>query len=629
MLNSMRTAAGSWVAKLFFVVLVVSFAGWGISGRIEGGFGSNSVLKVGDTSVSMNEYRLAYDRQVSVLSQQYGQRLTRQQSTALGVDQRVLSQLVADAVLDEQARRLGLGISTTRIADLTRQDPAFHGANGQFDRNQFDYVLRQVGMKPEEYMRNREQTAVRQQIVEATTDGMKVPNTFLKAVALYRGEDRTVEYITMPQSLVEPIEDPSPSTLQAWFDKNKKNYAAPEYRKIAYVRLEPQDIADPSAINDEQVKKDYDAHIKNYTTPEKRTIEQIVFKDDAAAKAGLASIEGGATFDDVAKSQSKTEADTKLGTLAKSEIPDQKIADAAFSLKVNEISPVVEGSFGPVLLRVTSITPEVVKPLSEVSDEIRKALALNEANRDLLDVHDAWEDARAGGATMQEAADKLKLKVVTVDAIDRNGEAPDGKVIKGLPESEQLIKDAFESEKGIENDPITTKDEGFIYYEVQDVKPAHDRTLDEVRSKVVADWKAQEAASRLGAKATEMEKKAKAGTSLDDIANELKLEKETKRGVKRGSNDPDLGQDGVAAVFGVGQGGIGLFSGPDDKSQVLFKVTEVFEPAGAGADSIDEQNQKMLAEGMTNDLLDELVNKLQAEYGVTVDHSAIERAMAY
>jgi peptidyl-prolyl cis-trans isomerase D len=126
-----------------------------------------------------------------------------------------------------------------------------------------------------------------------------------------------------------------------------------------------------------------------------------------------------------------------------------------------------------------------------------------------------------------------------------------------------------------------------------------------------------------------MEKKAKAGTSLDDIAGELKLEKETKRGVKRGSTDADFGENGVAAVFGVGQGGVGLFSGPDDKSQVLFKVTEVFEPAGAGPDSVDEQGQKMFGLAMANDILDELVNKLQTEYHVTVDHAAVERAMAY
>ena len=60
----------------------------------------------------------------------------------------------------------------------------------------------------------------------------------------------------------------------------------------------------------------------------------------------------------------------------------------------------VRGPFGPVLLRVTAIKPELVKPLSEVGGDIRKHLALSEANRILLDVHDnSYEDARAGGAT--------------------------------------------------------------------------------------------------------------------------------------------------------------------------------------------------------------------------------------
>ena len=47
------------------------------------------------------------------MSQQFGQRLTREQATALGIDEQVLAQLVAGAVLDEQARKLGLGLRRT------------------------------------------------------------------------------------------------------------------------------------------------------------------------------------------------------------------------------------------------------------------------------------------------------------------------------------------------------------------------------------------------------------------------------------------------------------------------------------------------------------------------------------
>ncbi|MBN9269963.1 MAG: peptidyl-prolyl cis-trans isomerase, partial [Mesorhizobium sp.] len=428
---------------------------------------------------------------------------------------------------------------------------------------------------------NREQVAVRQQIVEAVSDGMKVPDTFLKAVALYRGEDRTIDYLTLPKSLVEPIEAPSDDVLKKYFEDNKKTYAAPEYRKFSYVRLEPQDIMDVSAITDQQVQEDYEKNKAGYTTPETRTIEQIVFKTADEAKAALDSLKTGGTFDKLAAAQGKTVADLSLGTLAKDKIGDKAIADAAFSLGLNEVSGVVQGSFGPVLLRVTAITPEVVKPLAQVSDEIRKQLALGEASRVLLDVHDSYEDARAGGATLQEAANKLKLKVVTVDAIDRAGQRPDGSVIKDLPESAQLIRAVFDAETGMENEGLTTADNGYVFYEVNGVTPARDRTLDEVRQKVVADWTAEETTKRLQAKASELEKRLKDGTPLDTLATELKLEKQTKRGLKREADDADFGKAGAAVMFGVGEGGTGLVPSPTGDGEILFKVAEVFEPAGA------------------------------------------------
>ncbi|TIV14246.1 MAG: peptidyl-prolyl cis-trans isomerase, partial [Mesorhizobium sp.] len=120
-----------------------------------------------------------------------------------------------------------------------------------------------------------------------------------------------------------------------------------------YVRLEPQDIADPSAVTDQQVSDDYKKNVARYTTPEMRTIEQLVFKTPDAAKAALDSLKAGATFDKLVTAEGKTQADTLLGTLSRDKIADKAVADAAFSLNANEVSQVVQGAFGPVLLRVT------------------------------------------------------------------------------------------------------------------------------------------------------------------------------------------------------------------------------------------------------------------------------------
>ena len=72
MLDALRTAAGTWVAKLLLSLLVISFAIWGISGRMIGGFGASHVIVAGDTTVSLKDYRLAYDRQIQMMSQQLG-----------------------------------------------------------------------------------------------------------------------------------------------------------------------------------------------------------------------------------------------------------------------------------------------------------------------------------------------------------------------------------------------------------------------------------------------------------------------------------------------------------------------------------------------------------------------------
>ncbi|MER8413664.1 SurA N-terminal domain-containing protein [Mesorhizobium sp. M1342] len=627
MLGILRSAAGTWVAKGLLVLLVLSFLVWGVSGRLMGGLaGHDSVITAGGTKVSINEYRLAYDRQLAVMSQQFGQRLSHEQAKALGVDNQVLAQLVSGAVLDEQARKLGLGLSKDRLAELTREDPAFKGPGGQFDRRTFEYMLQQIGMRPEDYLKNRAQVAVRQQIVEAVSDGLKAPDTFFKAVALYRGEDRTIDYLTLPKALVEPIAAPSDSVLLAYFEANKKTYAAPEYRKFSYVRLEPVDIMDTTAVTDSQVSDDYNKNKARYTTPELRTVEQLVFKTPDAAKAALDSLKAGATFDKLVTAEGKTPADTLLGTLAKDKIADKAVADAAFSLNANEVSQVVQGAFGPVLLRVTEIKPEVVKPLAEVSDQIRKDLALGEASRILLDVRDNYDDTRAAGSSLAEAAAKLKLKVVTIDAIDRSGLRPDASIVKDLPQSPELIKAVFDAEPNTENDALTTADNGFVFYEVASITPARDRTLDEVRQKAVTDWTAAEISKRLAAKADELEKRLKAGATLDVIASELKLEKQTKRGVKREADDVDFGKEGAAAMFGVGEGGTGLIPSPTGDGQILYKVAEVFEPAGADASSVPDDAQKSFTSGMSDDLLDQLVAQLQTQYDVRIDQAAVAQA---
>ena len=629
MLDSLRRGAQSWVAKLLLILLVASFGVWGISGSMLSA-GSTSVITVGDTVVSPNEFRLAYDRQVAVVGRQIGQRLTSEQARAFGVEAQVYQQLIAGALLDEQAREMNLGLSDERLAKLIAEDPAFHDFNGRFDRGNFQRVLRSVGMSEEDYLKNRGQVAVRTQIVEAISDGIKAPDALIQAMAQYDAQTRDVDYLLLTPSSIDPVAAPEDSVLQAWFDENKDDYAAPEYRKIMYVKLQSEDIADPAAITAEAARADYERLKDRYTTAETRAVDQLVFADRAAADAAAAELEGGKTFDALMADQGRSEADVRIGSFSKTALPDQSLADAAFAVtEAGGTTPVVDGQFGPVILRVAEITPESSRSFEEVEPEIRKELALAEAAQGLLDVHDAYEDARAGGMTLAEAAKQQKLNPVTVEAVDRAGRTPDGTVLADLPQSQQLLQDAFESEIGVETPPISMGTEGFVWFEVLDVTPARDRTLDEVREKVVADWTAMKTTEALGAKATELKDRLDKGADLATIASELSVAVENKFSLSRSGADGVFGEAAVASAFSGPSGLVAVANDASGDNKILLKVKTVNDASSVTAGSVPAEQRTRVSQQIADDILDQMIARLQTDYGVSVNRELAERSLAF
>lgn len=628
MLDSLRSAARSWVAKLLLGMLVLSFAVWGISDVFRGGLSGNAALSAGGSEVTATDYRFAYEQQLMRLSQQFRQRLTREQAKAVGIENQVVSQLAAGVVLDEEARNMQLGLSKDGIARLTAQDPAFQDASGNFNRNQFDAVLRQSGIRPQDYLENRAKVARRQQIVDAAATGIKMPDTMLKAIALYQGESRSADYITVPVEKADAIPAPADDALKAYFDAHKEEYKAPEFRKISYVKLEPSDIADPSAVTQEEIDDYYAKNKDRFGKVETRTIEQLSFADDAAAEAAQQKIAAGTGFAEIGKEQGKAENDLVLGTFEKSALPDPVIAEAAFALAEGGVSPVVKGAFGPVILRVTKIDPAHVKPLAEVEGEIRATLATNIAIGSINGIHDSYEQDRSDGAAMAEAAKKLNLKTVTVEAVDAQGNDPAGNPVE-LPNAQPLLAAAFQTEQGLDNDALTLGNNGYLWYQVDGVTPARDRSLDEVKEKVVAAWKGEEAVKRLNQRMEELKKRLDGGATLDAIASELGLEKQTKRGITRSTNDADIGSAATAQIFSGANGLTGTAAAPSDDAQILFKVVEVTEPASAGPDAIPEQQRDYLGNMLTDDVLGQLVGELQNQYPVKINQTVINNALAY
>ncbi|HEX2146675.1 MAG TPA: SurA N-terminal domain-containing protein [Pseudorhizobium sp.] len=623
MLNSLRNASRSWVAKALLLLLVASFAVWGVSTSMMT-TDTNTVMSVGDQEVSAQEFALAYQRQVSALSRQFGMQLTPEQARAFGIDQQVYSQLAAGAALDQLSSDMGLGLSHDRLAMLIAEDPAFQGSNGQFDRNLFTSRLRNAGLREDDYITERSKVAVRSQVVEAVSDGFAPPQVMLDALKQYRDETRSVEYLLLSNANIDPVKAPADDVLAAWFETSKARYRAPEYRTFTFVAMQPEDLADPAAISEEEVRAEYERRKASFTTQGMRTIEQLTYPDREMAEAAATQLrEGNRTFDQLVADQGKTASDVLLGQFSKENMPDPALAEAAFAVSTEGgTTGVVDGAFGPVILRVSNITAQATKSFDEVQGEIRQQLALAAGSQEVMEAHDRFEDIRAGGATLQEAAKEMNLAVETVTA-DASGNNEQGEKIASLPGADTLLTEVFRTEPGAQPMPVSLGNSGYVWFEVTDVHPERERTLEEVREQVVSDWTAEQQREALAARAGELKERVEAGETLAAIAGELGIAVETKQGLRRNAEDVTFGPEATSALFAGPVGLVTTALGADGQSRLLIKVTDA-QQAPADALAQDEPLQR-LAQAAGDDILDQMVNRLQNDYGVSINQAVAEQ----
>ncbi len=627
MLVFLRKASQTLFAKILLLLLVVSFGVWGVSASLFSNT-SDTVVAVGDQTVSSNDFAFAYQRQVTDLSNRFGTQLTTEQARAFGVEAQVFSQLAAGAALDQLAADMNLGLSQDRLAQLIADDPAFKNSAGNFDRALFSSRLRSAGLREDDYIQERSKVAIRSQIVDATADGFVAPKVLIDAIKTYRYENRDINYLLLTNANIEPVKAPDEATLAAWFETTKSGYRAPEYRSFNYVKLEPADIADKAAITDDQIREDYDRRKAAYEIAGTRTIEQLSFENREMAEAALQELGNGTSFDQLVADQGKTAGDVLLGDFTRDRLPDAALADAAFAVTVEGgTTPVVDGSLGPVIMRITNIKEGRTRSLDEVKEEIREALAESAAITDITTVHDQFEDLRAGGSTLKEAADQLKLQTVTITDIDRRGLDTRETEVADIPQRDALLAEVFRTDIGVEALPVNLGNNGFIWFDVTDIKAERDRALAEVREKAVADWTAEQQRIALGAKAESLRKRIADGGKLEDVATELGLAVESKAGITRRSEDAVLGPTSINAAFSGPQGTVATASGADPSTQVLLTVTAVRDQPTGGVPLNEDEQIAQLANAAGDDILDQMVNQLQSEYGVTFNQALAQQAI--
>jgi peptidyl-prolyl cis-trans isomerase D len=628
MLRGIRTASANWLGRIvlggMLGLIAVSFTIWGI-GDIFRGFGRSSLARIGGTEISAEQFRQLYSERLQQLGRQLGRPITLDQARSMGLDQQLVGELIGEATLDERVKALRLGITDAEMARRITTNPDLLGPGGQFDRMRFEMLLRNNQITEQRFMAEQRRLLLRRQLAGTVLSGTQLPKAAIEAAERYQNEQRAVEYVLLERAQAGEIPDPTPEALAKYFDERKALFRSPEYRKIVVLPLLPGEQAMWTEISDADVQRAYEERRARYLTPERRTLQQIVFDNPQAAQAAADRIAKGELFLDIAKERKLSEKEIDLGTLAKAAMVDQAVANAAFALKDNEVSAPIKGRFGAVLVRVLKIEPEQVRPFSEVRDELRRDLANERARAEILPLYDKIEDERSIGRTLSEAAANLKLAVRTVE-VNRQGVSPSGESVSGLPDAQRLLTSAFATEPGVENDPLQVAG-GYVWYEVAGITPERERTLDEVREQVETRWRNDQVANLLRAKAAEMLDKLKGGTPFAEIAAAAGLKVETKAEVKRGNALLPLSIRTIDAIFRTAKGAYGTAEATAPGEQVLFRVADITMP------KVDEKSEEAtrirdnLNRSFSEDVFGGYLGYLQRQVGVTINENALKQVV--
>ncbi|WP_298103806.1 peptidyl-prolyl cis-trans isomerase [Bradyrhizobium sp.] len=627
MLRGMRKASSNWLGKIIMGtvmgVLIVSFGIWGIA-DIFRGFGQSTLAKVGHTEISTEQFRRIFTDRLQQLGRQFHRPISNEQARALGIDRQVLQQTIAETTLDEEARRLGLGQSNEETLKTILDDPAFKGANGAFDPVRFEGLIRQLGYSEQGFLAEQRRILLRRQIAGSVAAGYQPPNVQLEALAHFQNEQRSIEYLKLSAAQAGTIDPPSPEALASYFEERKTLFRAPEYRKVSYVAVTPAEIGKWEDVSDADAKKVFEERRETLGTPERREVEQIVFPNKDDATAARNRIASGTSFEDIAKERGLSQSDIDLGFITKSQMGDPAIADAAFSLQSGEVSQPAQGKFGFALVKVGKIEPGVAPTYEAYASQIKQDIASERARAKIGELRDKMEDERGGGASVAEAAKKLGLKAVTIDAVDRSGRMPNGQ-LADIPHGLDLVSQAFNSDVGVDNDPISY-DGGYVWYDVLGITPSRERSLDEVKDQVEARWRADQISSRLRDKANEMVKKLDSGGKLAEEATQMGLKVETAASFKRDASLPGLNAGVVAAAFRTAKDSAGQTPDPAENGWIVFRVTDVTVPPVDLASDEMKKLKDNLQRAEVDELLAQYVTKLESEIGTSINESAFAQA---
>jgi peptidyl-prolyl cis-trans isomerase D len=624
MLEAMRRGASSLPVKILLVVLVVSFAVWGVGDMVGGGRGEPVVATVGGSEIRLGAVQNAFRDRIQQLEAQLGTSIDREQAARMGLLEQALDDVVARRLLDLGAADLGMRVSDDMLRRQIFENPIFHGPTG-FDRLRFQNILLASGLSEEGYLAALRQDALRSALIDAIAGSVAAPEILARTLYRHRNERREGRMLVVLTAAVEGVPEPSDDDLAAYLESRADRFTTPEYRALTLISLEPADLHDEIEIDQAALQAEYESRRGAYRVPEQRMIEQALAPDGDTAEAAFQLLRDGADLAAVeAALGDQGVMGDRLGLVAARDLP-QELAGAAFGLATAGVAPPVESGFGWHVMRVVEIVPESVPPLAELEAELRRDLLEAEAQNRLPALANALDDELAAGVDIEDAAAALGLTALRVEEVDREGRGPDGAPVDSMPSWPRLIETAFQTPVRETSLVLDSPEGGYFVLRVDDVITPRLRGIEEARAELVAGWQAERRDELARAEAERLLRLSRMAAQFEALAEAGRVELRSIAPIARTASGfaQGLTPDAIRLLFTTAAGDIaGETARVRDGHAVI--VTDLVHPADPEADPEGiARLRDQLATEMRADLLDQFEAALRRSYPVEIDARAL------
>jgi len=633
MLTYMRKNAGSWIIKVIFLAIIITFIFFYGYGDKQGP-GEVVLATVGSQKITAEQYKTAYANMLQMYQQMYQNKITDQVARTLGLRQNLFDEMIEQALLLQEAGRLKLLVSKEEIKHAVMKQ-AYLQENGVFSERRYEAVLNRMKMTAAEYEQQASQEIMLASLRAMITQAVNVSEQELLEAFQLRGAKLTLDYLEFSQSDITEDMPVSESELQAYYDQNAETYRIKEMAQAQYIVFDPKDYAGRMSVDTEDILDIYNADQQRFVEPEQIRARHILLKADKAgdpqkaaavqkeARTLLEKIKNGNDFASLAKKYSQDEATAGVGGdvgFFKRGAMVGPFEQVAFGLQPGEVSDIVETQFGYHIIKVEERKPKRVRPLEEVREELVRELQQELAEREVRTASRRAFNRLFSSRDLEGYAkdNGLTLRKTELFAF---GAGPEDK------QSENAFSQQAFALQPDELSPVFSINKKYYLIKLTEKKPSHIAPLDSVRAAVLAEVQRKkrfEHARQQAENALKMltENGFDWAAAAKKFRLDIKQAEVTRTGefVSGLGRNPELKQ--TAFKLENGQTADRVFA--TDSSSVLVRAGLKLLPPESAFEEEKEQLRQQLIAAKQQETLNRYIQKLKEQYSVEIDRELFE-----